>query len=99
MPVWRDSFTLARARTDRLYNDNSNRAYVVEQSTDCPVWPLTSNFSFNTPQSSTDPSLLGAATGNPVAATVIAQSGGGDFSIPYADPSGNYVVQADAIIP
>ena len=95
----RDSFTLAGARTDRLYNDNSNGAYIVEQSTDRPVWTPTSNFSFNTPQSSTDPSLLAAATGNPGAATGLAKSGDGDFSIPYADPSGNCVVQADAIIP
>lgn len=95
----RDSFTLAGARTDGQYNDNSNGAYIVEQSADRPVWKPTSNFSFNTPQSSTDPSLLGAATGNPGAATGLAQSGDGDFSISYADPSGTYVVQADAIIP
>lgn len=95
----RDTFTLAGARTDRLYNDNSNGAYVIEQGTDRPVWTPATNFSFNTPQSSTDPSLLAAATGNPGAATGLAQSGGGDFSVTYADPSGNYVVQADAIIP
>lgn len=95
----RDSFTLMGARTDRLYDDNSQGAYIVEQSTDRPVWTPSTNFSFNTPQSSTDPSFLAAATGNPGAATGIAQSGGGDFSISYADPSGNYVVQADAIIP
>ncbi len=97
--VYSDSFTINTVRRDGLHEDNSAGAYRVETSPDGAVWKLSSDFSFQTPGSSTDPLLLSAAQGNPSAVTGLAQSGGGDFSFAYNDPSGNYVVQADAIIP
>jgi hypothetical protein len=96
--LFSDTFTLGGARTDGLYNDNSAGAYNVELHRYDAVWTPTYNFSFNTPQSSTNPSLLGAALGNPGAGTGVAQSGGGDFSFGTNSWHHNYVVQADAII-
>ena len=98
--AYSDSFTLNTVRTDRLYNDNSAGAYSVEVApAPGATWQPQSHFSFNTPASSTNPTLLAAASGNPGAATGLAQSGDDDFSVVYSDPSLSYVVQADAIIP
>ncbi len=97
--VYSDTFTLGGVRRDGLSNDNSAGAYRVEASPDGAVWNPASNFSFNSPGSSSNPLLLGAATGNSGASTGLAQTGGGDFSFRYNDPAGNYTVQADAIIP
>lgn len=97
--VYSDTFTLNSVRRDGLYNDNSMGAYRVETSPDGAVWNPFSEFSFNSPGSSTNPPLLGAATGNSGASTGLAQTGGGDFSFRYSDPAVNYTVQADAIIP
>jgi len=96
--VYSDTFTLGGVRRDRLYSDNSEGAYRVETSPDGAVWTLASNFSFNSPGSSTNPLLLGAAMGNSGASTGLAQGGRSDFSFRYNDPAGNYTVQADAII-
>lgn len=95
-----DTFTLGDVRYDGLYNDNSAGAYTVEDSHGNPpvTWTPTSNFSFNTPDSSTAPTLLNAAIGNAGAFSGLAQSGGGDFSFAYGIRS-NYVVQFDAILP
>ena len=95
-----DAFTFTDARTDGLYNDNSAGAYSVENTYGNPAadWTPTSNFSFNSPASSTDPTRLLASLGNVGADTGLAQSGGGDFSITYGMRS-NYVVQLDAILP
>lgn len=62
--VYSDTFTLGGVRRDRLYGDNSAGAYRVETSPDGAVWNPASNFSFNSPGSSTNPPLLGAALGN-----------------------------------
>lgn len=95
-----DTFTLDAVRTVGLYNDNANGAYRVEDShgNTAATWTPTSSFSFNSPASSTDPARVGAATGNSGAATGLAQSGGGDFSLTYGLRS-NYVVQLNAILP
>lgn len=95
-----DAFTLSDIRTDGLYNDDSGGAYTVEDAHGNPssVWTPTSNFSFNTPGSSTAPDLLNAAVGNAGAATGLAQSGGGDPSFAYGLRA-DYIVQLDAILP
>jgi len=95
-----DTFTTNDVRTDGFYGDNANGAYNVEDLEGNPLttWTPQTVFSFNTPASSTNPDLLGAATGNGGAATGFAQSGGGDFSFAYGLRS-NYVVQLDGILP
>lgn len=95
-----DTFSLNATRTDGLYNNNANGAYNVETvgSNPAAAWSPIANFSFNTPASSTDPAKVGAATGNTGAAGGLAQTGGGDFSLPYGLQS-NFVVQVDAIVP
>jgi hypothetical protein len=96
-----DTFTVTNPpRRDGLYNDNSGGAYGVEDAHGNPpaTWTPTANFSFNTAASTTGPNISGAATGNDGAATGLAQSGGGDFSIAYALRE-SYVVSVDAILP
>ena len=97
--VYSDTFTLGGARRDGLYDDNSAGAYRVETSPDGVVWTPASSFSFNSTGSSSNPLLLGTATGNSGASTGLAQTGRGDFNFQYNDPAWNYTVQADAIIP
>lgn len=96
----RENFTLGGVRTDPNFGDNTNGAYVIEQSTAQPVWTPT-NFAFVSPQNSLAPSLVQAATGNLGAAGGIAQVGSNNvnFSVQFADTTGNFVVQADAILP
>ena len=96
-----DSFTINDIRWDGLYNDNSQGAYSVENSSTNPpaTWLTNSAFGFNTPGSSTDPAVLGAAGGNGGAATGFAQCHNvSDFSMAYGLRS-NYLVQVDAIFP
>lgn len=97
---YQDTFTIKNARTDGLFNDNTQGAYEVEevQGNPAAAWNPTSSFSFNTPGSATDPAKLTAATGNAGASTGFAQSGGGDFSMAYGLRS-NYIIQLDAILP
>lgn len=96
-----ETFTInPPVRTDGLYNNNAGGGYQVEQAHGNPAatWTPLSNFSFNTPGSSTNPTLLNAAAGNPGAASGFAQSGGGDFSFDYGLRT-SYVVSLDAILP
>lgn len=96
--VLRDTFTLGGSRPLLLYGDNSKGGYVIEQSLDEPAWtPIT--FNFLTPQYTTLPAIAQAATGNIGAATGLIENGGYDLSIQFTDTTGNFVVQADAIIP
>jgi hypothetical protein len=99
VPHYTDTFTTNSVRTDGLYNNNADGAYNVEDTHGNPAatWLPTANFSFNTPDSSTDPAGLNGAQNNPGADTGFAQTGGGDFSFNYG-LSSNYVVQADAIL-
>ncbi len=95
-----DTFTTNAIRLDGLYNNNANGAYNIEdRHGNAPAtWSPLINFSFNTPASSVDPTKLRAAQGNTGANSGFAQSGGGDFSIPYGLQS-NFVVRVDAILP
>jgi hypothetical protein len=96
-----DTFTVTNApRSDGLYNNNSGGAYNVESSNANPqaVWSPISNFSFNSPGTSTGPDITMAATGNPGAETGFAQSGSGDFSFAYGLRD-SYVAAVDAILP
>ena len=99
---YEDTFTVGTAaRPDGLYNNNSGGGYTVETANHGnppATWTPLSNFSFNTPGSSTNPPLLGAAGGNAGAATGFAQSGGGDFSFAYGLRT-DYLVSLDAILP
>ncbi len=102
MVDYEDTFTInPPTRPDGLYNNNSAGGYNVETANfgnPAAVWTPFSNFSFNTPGSSTNPPLLGAAGGNAGAATGFAQSGGGDFSFAYGLRT-DYIVSVDAILP
>jgi hypothetical protein len=95
-----DTFTTNGIRPDGLFNQNQNGAYTVENSYGNPtaVWTPTTNCGFNTPQSSTDPTKVGQASGNAGASGGLAQSPGGDFSLAYGLRT-NYVVQVQAIFP
>jgi len=101
-PDYKDTFTVGTpARPDGLHNNNAGGGYNIEQAFGgAPVvtWAPMSNFSFNSAANTTNPGLLAAAAGNPGAATGMAQSGGGDFSIPYGLRD-SYVVSLDAILP
>ena len=99
-----DTFTVGTpARPDGLYNNNGSGGYNIETvySTPAATWTPFSNFSFNSGGGSTCcgyPDNTGAAGGGSAAASGLAQSGGGDFSIPYG-LSSKYVVQVDAVLP
>jgi PKD repeat protein len=75
--------------------------YAVEDTHGNPpaTWTPQTNFSFNDIPGSfgAGPVVLAAATGNPGAATGVAQSGGGDFSFAYGLRT-NYVVEVDAFL-
>lgn len=95
-----DTFSISDKRADGLYNDNSGGGYELEDSHGNPAatWTPLSNFSFNTPATSTDPAKLDAATGNVGCLGGLGQTDGRDFSFAYGLRS-NYVVQVDAILP
>lgn len=99
-----DTFTVGTpARPDGLFNNNASGGYNIETvySTPAATWTPFSNFSFNSGGISTCcgyPGNTGAAGGGSAAITGLAQSGGGDFSIPYG-LSSKYVVQLDAVLP
>ena len=99
---YKDTFTVGTpARPDGLYNNNAGGGYNIEQTfggAPTVTWTPTNFFSFNSAGNTTNPGLLAAAAGNPGAATGVAQSGGSDFSIPYALRD-SYVVSLDAILP
>ncbi|MGV3773151.1 MAG: Ig-like domain-containing protein [Verrucomicrobiales bacterium] len=96
-----DTFTVTNPpRQDGLYNNNAQGAYNIENAhgNASVTWAPIGNFSFNTPASSTAPAITTEALGNAGAETGIAQSGGGDFSIPYGLRD-QYMVAVDAILP
>jgi hypothetical protein len=97
-----DSFTLTPPRTEGLvYDGNNSLAFNVENSYRNPpaAWmPASGIFTFKTPASSTDPTALGAATGDPGAGFGLAEATDIDFNFAYGLRS-DYVVQVDAILP
>jgi len=94
-----DTYTINSARTVGLFNDNSGGAYNVEIcGTNAPAAWIPYSFTFTTPASSSDPTILGAAVGNAGASTGFIQSGGNDCGFAYGLRS-NYVIQLDCILP
>jgi hypothetical protein len=81
-----------------VYNTNAGGAYNVEQTFGNPPATMlpTSAFSFQNHTST----VLGTLSlvGNPGAAGGVAETGGGDFAIPYGLAT-SYIVSADAILP
>jgi PKD repeat protein len=95
-----DTFTLGvNGRANGVYNTPA--PYVVEDAHGNPPtsWAPLTNYSFNDIPGSfgSGPTVLAAATGNPGAATGVAQSGGGDFSFAYGLRT-DYVVEMDAFL-
>ena len=103
IPDYSDTFTLGlNARANGTFNTGSP-AYDIESAHGNPnvVWTQGTGFSFNDIPGSIPPggpAILGAAGGNPGAATGLAQSGGGDFTVAYGLRD-DYIVSVDAILP
>jgi fibronectin-binding autotransporter adhesin len=93
-----DAFTVGTpARPEGLYNNNSGGGYSIETAYNglpAVTWTPFSNFSFNSGGVSTVAEYPGN-NGNDGAASGLAQSGGGDWSLAYGLRS-DYVVQGDA---
>ncbi|MCL5098990.1 MAG: Ig-like domain-containing protein, partial [Candidatus Omnitrophica bacterium] len=96
-----DTFTLNSVRTDGLNGDNSQGAYNLEDLHGNPAttWTPQTPYTFVTPDTSSNPDLLNAATGDPGASSGLAQvTSYTDASFAYGLRD-DYVVQVDAILP